>query len=367
MRGKVFPLSLMAVYLPLMGDSFGYPETQGDLIMSYVKAGELLDLAMEIAAQRYGMSYEAIDERSNAPSSNGRRRNTQRLIKALECVFGNKLTTSTNEVGGKTVHINGDTLRQIVDLAPEEMAALDHAIEMLAVANASNEASALQTLRTKIRLMASERRINSLDVDYEALLSGSYVMARPGPRPKIDPATMRPLTEAILALKQLAFDYTGSTGTAHRVVHPYGVIFGHRAYLVALVDGASGGNPSRWRIDRMANAQVLDAPSIRPIEFDLASYAKRSFGAFHNEQEYGEVEWRFRPSVASIVRGYRFHPDQEIIEEEDGSLTVRFEAGGHMEMAWALYAWGDSVEVIKPDAVRKLVQGYQRSDFSGVP
>lgn len=335
--------------------------------MSYTKAAELLDLAMEIAAQRHGMPYSRIDARSEAPSITGKRRNTQRLVKALETVFGDRLTTGTNETGEKIVHLKGDRLQQLADLTPEEMTALDHAITTLAAANAVTEADALRALRTKIRLLAPERRMTSIDVDYEALLSGSHVVIRPGPSPRIDPAVMRPLTEAILALKQVAFDYAGKGGMTRRVVHPYGVIFGHRAYLVALTDGVPGNNPSRWRIDRMANTQVLEALSARPEDFDLGSYAKRSFGAFHSEDEYGEVEWRFTAKVAESVRGFRFHPDQQILDEEDGSVTVRFCASGYLEMVWALYPWGDNVEVIKPEAVRKMMEGYRRCDFPAVP
>ncbi|MFC3119550.1 hypothetical protein ACFOHS_19975 [Jhaorihella thermophila] len=33
---------------------------------------------------------------------------------------------------------------------------------------------------------------------------------------------------------------------------------------------------------------------------------------------------------------------------EDGRLEVRFHAGGWLEMAWHLYQWGDSVEVVAP-------------------
>ena len=51
----------------------------------------------------------------------------------------------------------------------------------------------------------------------------------------------------------------------------------------------------------------------------------------------------------------------------DGSVTIRFAASGHLEMAWALYPWGDKVEVIKPEALRLLVQGHQREDFPAVP
>lgn len=335
--------------------------------MSYVKAAELLDLAMEIAAQRYGMSYSSIDARSDAPSSEGRRRNTQRLVKALETVFGDRLTTGTNEIGEKTVHLKGDRLRQLVDLTSEEMTALDHAVTALGAANAPSEADALKALRTKIRLLAPERRMASLEVDYEVLLRGRHMAVRPGPSPRIDPAVMQPLTEAILALRQVVFDYAGAGGTQRRIVHPYGVIFGHRAYLIALLDGASGSNPSRWRIDRISNAQVLEAPSARPEDFDLAGYAKRSFGGFHSEEEYGEVEWRFSAKVAENVRSFRFHPDQEIKEEDDGSVTIRFLASGHLEMIWALYPWGDNVEVIKPETVRRMADGYRRGDFPGAP
>jgi hypothetical protein len=60
------------------------------------------------------------------------------------------------------------------------------------------------------------------------------------------------------------------------------------------------------------------------------------------------VEWRFAPSAADVARTFIFHPDQQVQDEADGSLTVRFTAGGWLEMAWHLYQWGDVVEVIAP-------------------
>lgn len=150
-------------------------------------------------------------------------------------------------------------------------------------------------------------------------------------------------------------------------MHPCGIIFGQRAYLVAVADGAQGSTPSNWRIDRMSDVVVLDEGVSRPDDFDLARFARRSFGAFHSAEEYGPVGWRFCPEVADNVRSFRFHPDQVLIEEEDGSITVRFEASGHLEMAWALYAWGDKVQVLEPARLRRMVEGYQRADFPAVP
>jgi predicted DNA-binding transcriptional regulator YafY len=36
-------------------------------------------------------------------------------------------------------------------------------------------------------------------------------------------------------------------------------------------------------------------------------------------------------------------------ENPDGTLTVKFKAGGHLEMDWHLYTWGEHVKVIKPE------------------
>ena len=79
------------------------------------------------------------------------------------------------------------------------------------------------------------------------------------------------------------------------------------------------------------------------------------------------MEWRFAPSAANVARTFIFHPDQKVQEEADGSLTVRFTAGGWLEMAWHLYQWGDVVEVIAPPELRILVEAHRRSDFPSLP
>ncbi len=107
--------------------------------------------------------------------------------------------------------------------------------------------------------------------------------------------------------------------------------------------------------------------SPRDRDFDLATHAAHAFGSFHDEREYGEVVWRFSPAAATTARDFLFHPTQTITEEDDGSLTVRFTASGHLEMAWHLYIWGDTVDVLAPDSLRTLVAQYRRADFPALP
>lgn len=54
-------------------------------------------------------------------------------------------------------------------------------------------------------------------------------------------------------------------------------------------------------------------------------------------------------------------------EEEGGSLTVRFTASGHLEMAWFLYMWGDAVTVLAPEPLRAMVHRHRRGDFPALP
>ena len=99
----------------------------------------------------------------------------------------------------------------------------------------------------------------------------------------------------------------------------------------------------------------------------MQSFANRGFGLYQNDAEYGEIEWRFAPEAADHVRGTLFHPEQETEERADGSIHIRFNAAGYLEMAWYLYQWGDKVEVLKPAKLRDMVKAYRRSDFPALP
>ena len=79
------------------------------------------------------------------------------------------------------------------------------------------------------------------------------------------------------------------------------------------------------------------------------------------------MAWRISPAAAATAREFEFHPNQEMVEQEDGGLIVTFEASGLVEMAWHLYKWGDAVEVIEPAALREMVAGWQNSQINVLP
>lgn len=65
------------------------------------------------------------------------------------------------------------------------------------------------------------------------------------------------------------------------------------------------------------------------------------------------MEWLFDKEAAEEASQYIFHPTQTMIKNDDGTLTVKFKAGGRLEMDWHLYTWGKHVKVIKPENWKK--------------
>jgi len=108
------------------------------------------------------------------------------------------------------------------------------------------------------------------------------------------------------------------------------------------LEGAAGG---------LALADIMERFERRE-DFTLQDYAGRAFGVFR--EEAADVVWRFSPAAAPDARSFDFHPTQEMEEAPDGALIVRFRAGGHKEMCWHLFTWGGEVEVVEPDALRRM-------------
>jgi predicted DNA-binding transcriptional regulator YafY len=151
------------------------------------------------------------------------------------------------------------------------------------------------------------------------------------------------------------------------VVEPHGVLIGIRRYLVARPKAETAGPLRYYVAERIQSAELTGESFQREPGFDINQHAQKAFGAFQSDSEYGLVVWKFKPNVATHARAFLFHPTQVLEDQPDGSLIVRFSASGHLEMCWHLYMWGDQVEVLAPESLRKMVEPHRRSDFHALP
>lgn len=331
--------------------------------MSFEKAQQLLELATFVVARRMGVTLDDVGERFGIS-----RRTAQRIMRALEAQFPDT-ESGYDEDGHKRWRLQTGALRDLLTLTPDELAAFDLSIETLARTALNVEAAALRRLREKILALVPRNRIARVEADHEALLEAQGLAWRPGPAARIEPEIAAVISTALKSSCRLKISYLSrrSATAGPRIVEPYGILIGIRRYLVARpIDHLDG--PLRYYVaERIEKAELASESFVRDPTFDINQHAQRAFGVFQNDSEDGEVIWKFKPTATEHARAFVFHPSQVQEDQPDGSLVVRFRASGHLEMCWHLYMWGDQVEVLAPEALRKMVEPYKRSDFAALP
>ncbi|SMX44429.1 helix-turn-helix transcriptional regulator [Maliponia aquimaris] len=331
--------------------------------MSYAKAADLLRVA-EMAMSRFdGIALQDITAEFGCDH-----RTAQRMMRSFETVFP-QVDISEDPDRRRRWHMPRHDPRwlQAQGIRDGELVALEMAVKRAERDGAPDEAQRLRTLRDRLLASMPSSHARRTEADAEALLEAQGFASRPGPRVAPDLRLLGVLTEALRAPWELKVTYRSADGTAsERLLEPHGLLLGTRRYLVAR-PSAGDGHMRRFRLDRIVEAQITPRSFARDADFDLARFSALAFGSFHSEAEFGPVEWRFTPESAPVAKQFVFHPTQEMTEEADGALTVRFEASGHLEMAWHLYRWGDQVEVIAPKALRDLVAAHRRQDFPALP
>lgn len=330
--------------------------------MSFSKAVDLLRLAM-LATGRRGVCLAEIEAEFGCV-----RRTAQRMTEALQEAF----PATEHYVADDRRHFWRLASRAIAPLlspSAEELAAMSAAIAELERNGLSFEAERMRLLDHKVRALVPPDSSARIAVDEEALLEAMGYAARPGPRPVLNAAVDEAIATALKGPFHLRIAYKSRAEAAPvtRVVAPFGLLLGARRYLVARDTSKEDNLLRHYRVEDITEAEQLDTSFEIPSGFNLADYAERAFGSFHNDKEFGEVVWRFSAAAADRARRYLFHPAQQIEDLEDGSILVRFHASGHLEMCWHLYAWGDAVEVIEPASLAAMVNDSRRSDFPALP
>lgn len=335
--------------------------------MSFAKAVDLLRLAEMAASRHMGIGLQDIAQEFGCDH-----RTAQRMTKALEDCFSN-VQTRLDDQRRKYWTLRGSDARLMLSqgIRDSELTAVEMGIRRAEKEGAAHEVAALESLRDRLLGSMPASHARRAEADAEAVLEAYGFASRPGPRVRTEARILSVIAEALKGPYLLTVTYAGgSHAGADRKLEPHGLLLGTRRYLVARVasdGGGSNGRMQHFRLDRITAARLEPSSFRRDPDFNLDDHAARAFGSYHAEDEYGEVVWRFAPDAAPVAREFVFHPRQTVTDDPDGSLTVRFHASGHLEMAWHLYVWGDAVQVIAPARLRDMVQDFRRGDFPALP
>jgi predicted DNA-binding transcriptional regulator YafY len=312
----------------------------------YGRLADLLDLCVALQGSTLGLTLDDVAARYGVG-----RRTATRMLQALQTALGeDAFAHPPGEDPRKRWRLRHRVTAELVDFGADDLAALDVAAAQAKRDGRAGDAASLRATLEKLRALLRRDVASRLEPDVEALVEAQGFAMRPGPRPRVERALVDRLRHALLASRKLRLRYRGEARQrAHTyTVRPLGLLYGTWHYLVAWNDARS--KPVLFRLSRIEHAELLGEHFEPPEGFDLRAFAEQSFGVF--QEEPVDVVWRFRPAAAAEAREYLFHPRQETETQADGSLLVRFRAGGLREMAWHLFTWGGDVEVVAPAVLR---------------
>lgn len=312
--------------------------------MRYERLSELLRLAVHLQGTRNGLTIADIQEEFSVS-----RRTAERMRDAVEIAFG-PLDTVEVDSGDRRIHrrLQSRALHQFIHVSSEELADLE-----VAAGGLGRPGLAERIRRLVVKLRAASRRQSpeEFDAAMEALMEAEGLAMRAGPREDLEGDLLSLVRNAITTRRMIECRYLSrTTGRRSRQrVRPYGILYGNRAFLVGRTD--RGEEPRLWRLGNISEARITDKAFESVPAFDLRRYAEQSFGTF--QEEPVDVVLCFDVDAAPDAKAFRFHPSQTITENRDGSLTVRFRAGGTEEICWHLVTWGESVTVLEPSSLRQ--------------
>lgn len=163
------------------------------------------------------------------------------------------------------------------------------------------------------------------------------------------------LQDAVWRDRRLRLVYQRADGTGtERVVDPLGLVAkGRLWYLIAAVEG----EVRTYRASRVQAAEVLDEPSMRQPEFDLAAYWAASSSGFVAALPRYPIVARVAPEVLRQLEGVGLYAQVERVEGADGRgwPVVHVLLETPEQACVYVLTFGTRLEVLEPRELRDNV------------
>ncbi len=323
--------------------------------MRFEGKNDLLRLAILLSGSHGGLGIADVQRDFKVSH-----RTAQRMMAAIRDRFsGCEEVEGVADDRAKRWRLPQKALGGLMGAEPIELAELERAARRLREEGAAaGRAEALERLAAKLRAAMKAADRLRMEPDVEAMMQAEGTAIRPGPRPVVPAALLGAIRHALLASRRMRLLYGADPADPReRVVEPLGLLHGLRPYLVAQIVGYPQG-ASVFRLDRIREHAVLPDPFVPNPGFSLQAYTQRSFGVW--QEEPFAVCLRFSDAAAEEAGTYHFHSTQTLEHRPDGSLLVRFTAGGRLEMCQHLVTWEDRVEVLEPAGLRQHLADWAR-------
>ncbi len=211
--------------------------------------------------------------------------------------------------------------------------------------------SSFRNILSKISQMLPDQ----VSVD-TSLLNGDFTYVGE-PAPEIEAEIFNKIFESVKVHKTITFKYRSisSTNFKDHTFNPYQVLcrqgdwyvigFCHNHFEVRT-----------YSLARMKDLFVTDAPFEVPEDFDLKKYRDLTFGIFSSKQEPVKVHLHFESSLCNYVLERKWHETQEMSQNEDGSVELKFMSNQFEELSRLVMRFGSKCKVIEPVELVEMVK-----------
>jgi len=176
------------------------------------------------------------------------------------------------------------------------------------------------------------------------------------PAPVIDSEIFNRIFEAVKNHRTVTFQYRSISRSEYKdhTFNPYQVIcrngdwyvigFCHNHYSVRT-----------YSLARMKNLEVTNASFELPEDFDMKNYRDLTFGVFTSKESPVKIHLHFNQALCNYVLERKWHETQEIEQNEDGSVELKF-MSNQLEEICRLMRFGSAVKVIEPENLVEMVK-----------
>lgn len=233
-------------------------------------------------------------------------------------------------------------------ISPEELQALLTAREVLNNVQPGLLHTELDQLQSRIAQL-----IDAEGIDFSAHPERIHIRhdaGRPVPAPLFEQ-----LLRAVYSDRRLRIRYHGrrrDTVTEREVSPQRLTSYRDRWYLDGWCHTAEG--LRSFAVERIQHLELTETPARRIAETELAAHFDQAYGIFSGPVTH-TARIRFTPEAARWAADERWHPDQQVAFEADGSLVLTVPYGSDRELVMDLLRYGAEAEVLAPAALRRRI------------
>ncbi|RMI35357.1 helix-turn-helix transcriptional regulator [Nocardia stercoris] len=166
---------------------------------------------------------------------------------------------------------------------------------------------------------------------------------------RVRPATVELLQRAVVRRRKVRITYRGKDARpAARIVEPWGLIDKDDTWY--LLAGTDRGRRT-FRVDRIAETELLDEPATRPDDFVLEAAWREVVADLERNRSRTWATARAENRHLPILR-HHFGIHCEVVSRAGAEVVLRVAAPTALDLARNLAGWGGLVEVLEPAEVR---------------